>query len=119
MWTVVKRTMLLAAGLLVVTSGAASAAVVNVKVPFAFVVQGRTLPAGQYELERELTDPSVILLRGDNGNKVGMFVLTIPAAGRDPAGDMPALTFSRWENEYRLTNIWESANQGEEIPTRH
>ena len=116
MWTVVKRTTLLAAALLLFTGGTARAASVNVKVPFPFLVQGHTLPAGQYELDRSLTDPSVILIRGENGNKVGMFVLTIPVGGHDPAGEMPALTFSRWENQYRLTDIWESADMGHEIP---
>ena len=118
MWRMMKRTTMLAAGLLVFTGGIASAAVVNVNVPFPFVVQGRTLPAGQYELDRQETDPSVILIRGERGNKVGMFVLTRPAGGHDPAGQMPALTFSRWENQYRLTDIWQSANQGEEIAGR-
>jgi hypothetical protein len=118
MWTVMKRATLVAAGLLLFTGGTARASVMNVNVPFPFIVQGHTLPAGQYEVDREDTDPSVILIRGENGSKVGRFVLTIPAGGHDPAGDMPALTFSRWENQYRLTDIWESAAQGHEIPTR-
>ena len=39
-------------------------------------------------------------------------VMTIPADGHDPAGNKPALTFSRFENGYRLSTIWESASEG-------
>jgi hypothetical protein len=60
-------------------------------------------------------DPSVLLIRGENGAATGMFVLTRPAAGRDPAGETPALTFNRYENQYRLVRVWESASQGQEL----
>ena len=47
------RTKLLKAGLLTASclalaAGSARAATLDVKVPFPFVVQGQTLPAGQY-----------------------------------------------------------------------
>ena len=45
---VTTKAMLFAAGLLMLAAGTASAAAVEVKVPFPFVVQGQTMPAGQY-----------------------------------------------------------------------
>ena len=115
MWSVTKKALLLTAGLVMFVGGTASAATVDVKVPFPFLVQGRTMPAGQYRVQTDTIDPSVLLIRGENGNKAGMFVLTQTAAGRDPAGDTPALTFNRYENQYRLVGIWESVGQGHEI----
>jgi hypothetical protein len=99
----------------VFTGGTASAAVVVVKVPFPFVVQGRQFPAGEYRLQRDATDSSVVLIRGEKGNTASMFVLTTPASGQDPAGDQPALTFKRYEKQYRLADVWESAGQGREV----
>jgi len=104
-----------AAGLVaafVIGSGSARAAEVDVKVPFPFMVHGTTLPAGEYRLENE---GNIILIRGEKGNHAGMFVMGTPAGGQDPAGNQPALTFKRDENVYRLTGVWESGSEGEQI----
>jgi hypothetical protein len=113
---VTTRVMVFAAGLVMFAGGTATAAAVEVRVPFPFVVQGQTMPAGQYRVQSEPTDPSVLLIRGEHGNRTGKFVLTRSAAGHDPAGDTPALTFNLYENQYRLVSIWESKEHGQEIP---
>src|SRR5262245_7006393 len=94
------------AGLLVGVSSAARAATVEVNVPFPFIVQGQTLPAGQYRIEREGAD--LVVIRGEKGNKTDVFALTVPAAGQDPVGDQPVLTFTRHETQYRLADVWDS-----------
>jgi len=86
---------------------------VIVKVPFPFVVRGQTLPAGEYVLQPVDQDPAVMVIRGWHGNHESpAIVLTSPADGRDPAGDKPALTFTKVENQYRLSAIWESGTEG-------
>lgn len=115
MHSVLRRATLLAAALLVAATGTARAAVVDVTVPFPFVVKGQQFSPGEYRLERDLTDSSVMLIRGEKGNTARMFVLTTPASGQDPAGDKPAVTFKRYENQYRLADIWESNGQGREV----
>lgn len=117
MWSVTRKAIVLAAGLVMVAAGTARAATVDVRVPFAFIVEGHTLPAGQYRMESGTSDPSVLLIRGEDGSQAAMFVLTQRAAGHDPAGDTPALTFDRYENQYRLVSIWESNEQGQDITT--
>jgi hypothetical protein len=88
---------------------------VIVKVPFPFVVQGRTLPAGKYVVSRVSEDRSALVIRGEDANRKSIaIVLTMPADGHDPAGDKPALTFSRFENGYWLSTIWESATEGQQ-----
>ena len=80
-----------------------------VKVPFSFQVNGRTLPAGNYTITRDNAASSVFMIRGDKG---GAFVATVPAAGHDPSGNQPSLTFVRQETQYKLQTIWESTNDG-------
>jgi hypothetical protein len=97
-------------GLLV---GSASAQeTVIAKIPFSFVVHGEQFSAGRYNVTNE---GGILTIRGmDNG--AGMFALTIPADGRDPAGNQPALVFTPYENEYRLSEIWESNADGFALP---
>ena len=95
------------------TAGSAMAQdTLEVKVPFSFLVNGRTMPAGSYTISRDNFASSVWLIRGD---KAGAFVATVPSGGHDPAGNRPSLTFKRHENEYKLSAIWESANDGLDV----
>ena len=82
----------------------------EVTVPFPFVVTGQTFPAGQYMVE-EQAEGSVLLLRGEKGNHAVTFLTTTRASRQDPAGT-PALTFTRDENQYRLSSVWESGSEG-------
>jgi hypothetical protein len=94
-------------------AGSARDQEVIVNVPFPFVVQQQTMPAGEYAVERvgQGTDALVIRRTKGVGNSAAI-VLTTPASGVDPAGDKPALTFTRDENAYRLATIWESYTEG-------
>jgi hypothetical protein len=113
-----KTSCLLAAVMFVFAVGIAGAGEVDVKVPFPFLVHGQLLPAGQYHLENDALDPSIILIRGENGTSASVVVLTMPADGHDPAGEKPALMFARHETQYQLTDIWESRDEGHEIAGR-
>jgi hypothetical protein len=111
-----KRATLLAAGLVIITAATARAETVDVKVPFPFVVRGQQFAAGEYRLQRDEADSSVVAIRGEKGNTATVLVLTRPASGRDPAGDKPAITFKRYENQYWLADIWEPGGQGRAVP---
>jgi hypothetical protein len=104
---------LLTAVFVLACAGTARASTIQVKVPFAFVVQGHTMPAGEYLLNDE--GDGVVLMQGEKGNHSNIFIVTTPAAGRDPAGSQPTLTFKHDERAYRLTGIWESATQGRQV----
>ena len=103
---------LLAAAFVLACTGSARASTMEVKVPFAFKVQGRTMPAGQYRLSDE---GGIVQLRAEKDVHANMFILTTPASGHDPSGDTPVLTFKHQENQYRLTGIWESATRGRAV----
>jgi hypothetical protein len=113
------RKLVMVAGVfLVVTGASANAAMSNVveaRVPFPFLVNGKVFPAGQYMVER---DASVVVIRGEDGNHSAAIALTTPTGGQEPAGAVPALTFKRYENQYRLSTIWESRSQGEDVMSR-
>jgi hypothetical protein len=112
---ILKKTAPLAALLVVLGAGSAKAAVVEAKVPFDFVVRGRTLPAGDYLLERDDNQPSLLFIRGKDGARTNMIVLTEPAGDRDPAGETPVVRFTRRGSEYWLADVWRSRNEGWEI----
>jgi hypothetical protein len=63
---------------------------------------------------------SVIEIEGidDNTTNAFTFAQTDSASGFDPDGNQPALVFLRHENEYRLSQIWESTTVGRELPAR-
>ena len=116
MFSISKRSAVLAGAFLLLGGASARAGTIEVKVPFPFVVNGHTLPAGQYSLEREGLD--VLYIRGEKvpttgiSAMPGMFVQTQPASGSDPAGEKPILMFAPHEKEHRLVGIWESRDQG-------
>jgi hypothetical protein len=78
------------------------------KVPFPFLVRGKEFPAGRYAITRK---QSVIEVSGMDNSSV-IFAMTNRATGFDPAGNQPALVFTRDENEYLLTQVWESSTDG-------
>jgi hypothetical protein len=109
MTSIIVKSGFMAATLVVACAGAARAESLDVKVPFPFELHGQTLPAGDYRVE---VDGRFLMLRGEHGNKASAIVITSPAEGKDPAGQTPALVFTRDETQYRLANVWESAFRG-------
>jgi len=101
------------AAFLVLVSQTAQAATVEARVPFPFLVQGQTMPAGRYLIADDGT--GVVQIMGESGNRASLFAMTIPASGHDPAGNKPTLTFKRGETVNRLSSIWESETDGRTI----
>jgi hypothetical protein len=97
-------------------ASSAQAQEMTVKVPFAFLVEGQLMPAGEYVVRPINLDRTAMVIEGENANRNSIaVVLTMPADGHDPAGEKPALSFSRVENQYRLSAIWESENEGQRL----
>jgi hypothetical protein len=109
MRSVIRKAAVVAAAVLVFGGGKAWAGVEEVKVPFPFVVHGTTLPSGTYRVQRE---GDALEIQGEHGSKASVFVGAMPAAGHDPAGNRPALTFTRHDNQYWLADVWDSAEDG-------
>ncbi len=121
MRSIMTKSVMLAGAFLLVAGAAANAApsnIVEVKVPFSFVVNGRSFPAGQYMVERDDIASSVLLIRGEHGNHTAAVVLTMVAGGQDPLGTVPAVVFTHDENQYRLSSVWESDSEGWNVTSR-
>jgi hypothetical protein len=58
---------------------------------------------------------SVLLIRGEHGNRAQAFVQTTPLQGVSPAGDAAALVFVPDEGANRLTQVWGSPSAGQEV----
>jgi hypothetical protein len=116
------RSVLLSAGLILLaavgTAHASPMTVLKANVPFAFTVNGHNFPAGKYMIEQDDMSPSILLIRGDSKNAGLALVATRPDGGQDPAGSKPALAFKRFENQYRLNAVWESASDGRDVISR-
>jgi hypothetical protein len=122
MTSIFKGGIVLAGVILLSVTGTAQAGmepVVKADVPFAFVVNGHSMPAGKYRIERDELSPSLLLIRGDQkNNHAAAFVLSIRDGGRDPSGSTPVLTFKHVENTYQLTSVWDSQDDGFDVLTR-
>ena len=114
MSSVIKRSVV-AVAVLLSSAVAAQAQSLEVNVPFAFMVGSTQMPAGTYRVARESSTGSIVLIRGEHGTKAQAFVQTTPLKGGSPVGDSAALVFVPGERANRLTQIWDSASDGEEV----
>ena len=74
-------------------------------VPFPFVVNGHTMPAGKYTVERDDVASSVLVLRGDGKHHPEVFLPAIHEETRKTADRQPTLTFERQGDHYRLAQV--------------
>jgi len=72
----------------------------SVKVPFSFIVNGRTLPAGMYSVERD-TDASFVRLQGKYSSQTFTWIASPNAA----QGDRAVLRFEKQGQVNTLQSI--------------
>jgi hypothetical protein len=116
MWSVLKRSILVGVVCLTGAGGTAYAGtnVLEVKIPFPFVVGDQTLPAGRYMIQRDEYAPGALMLRSEHG-AASAILNTRPASAASPSSDQPSLEFKRGENGYRLSNVWMRDGEGASI----
>ena len=88
---------------------------IRVSIPFDFVVRGRTLPAGDYEMIRVMDEPIAVLLRNVHDRHDEIVFDTEPVVGRVmPKRD--ELIFNRYGDSYFLSEVFTAGEQtGEEL----
>jgi len=104
----------LVVGLAAAGTISAQSAAVRAKIPFSFVVNGTTLPAGEYTLRQQDSQPTMIIREADNS--VGGLTLIAPITADSDRPAAPRLLFHRYGNEYFLSQVWTSGDRGEKIP---
>lgn len=92
---------------------------VRATIPFDFIVRGKTLPAGNYEIERVTEAPSGLLLRNVNNRHEHIVFETEPIEGRR-ISNHNVLVFNRYGGEYFLSEVVTAGEQtGRELaPTK-
>ena len=116
---------LMAIGSLVALSLAATARAqlpgvpVRATIPFDFIVRGKVLPAGSYEIERVTEEPSGLLLRNVNNKHEHIVFETEPVEGRR-ISNHNVLVFNHYGDEYFLSEVVTAGEQtGRELaPSR-
>ena len=103
---------------LLLVAGSATAQTVRVRadIPFNFAVGSKTYPAGTYSIgtigDR---DDKVLLLNAEDG-KNSMAIFSNAAQNLTPA-DKTKLVFSRYGNQYFLSQVWvNGATRGHQLP---
>lgn len=88
-------------------------------VPFEFIVNGSTLPPGQYTIQSFGTaDGKTLLLRGSDKNE-NATVNAIDVESMKSARETK-LIFHRYGNRYFLSQVWVAGNErGHELPKSH
>lgn len=107
-------------GLVLVAAGAnAQSLKVTADIPFSFVVDKATLPAGSYSIEALSAASSGLLIRA-NDNKTNMVVLSNRAEKFNESPDTH-LVFHRYGDQYFLAQIWvQGEHAGRQLRiTRH
>ena len=87
-----------------------------VNIPFNFIVGDKSLPAGQYVIQRNKRDSDTVwtITTKDSGVTRKLF-LTVPVRSNDTQQDTK-LVFSRYEDYYFLTAFWTAGdNTGREL----
>jgi hypothetical protein len=85
--------------------------VLRVRIPFPFVVAGRTLPPGRYELST-LGEQTVRVASAHNRSA---FVMTSRVDARGPGGS-GKLVFHRYRDMYFLAQVWRAgSSQGKQV----
>jgi hypothetical protein len=109
--TVVKSSVLVTM-ILMLIAGSARAAnqQMYVKVPFSFLVDGQSMPAGRYTLTNLAS--GYVSIHELGADPAAIITSTVAIGSQNPAGDVPALVFLPYENSYMLIQVWLSREYG-------
>lgn len=113
-----KKQLLVLIGLgLLLTTVSAYAQTINVKatIPFDFIVNRSTLPAGAYSLQSMGSDGRVLLVRSSD-NRPEALLVTNRSESRQ-AAEKSKLVFHKYGDRYFLSQIWVAGNaSGHQLP---
>jgi hypothetical protein len=94
--------LILAAGFLTAGSALAQTNRAVADIPFAFSLNGRTLPAGHYTIATDFNTPNVLRVE-DRDDSVHIMMIALP--GADESQKDNTLVFHKYGNQYFLTTI--------------
>ncbi len=111
------KTNLIRMSLLTVVTAAAAVAqnpeAIRMKttIPFTFVAGNKTMPAGQYIVERAYLSP-VLVLKSAGGDVQTIITNGVESSG---ASNPRELVFNTYGKEYFLSEFWDGTNSGRQL----
>jgi hypothetical protein len=81
---------------------------VKVDVPFSFIVNEKTLPAGQYQIEPAGSNMSQLAIRGSGGTTIAKVVERLA----DTGGKEPKVVFDKVEGKFFLSEVHYPGSDG-------
>ena len=99
--------MMVAAAIGLGSTGLYAQSKVEANIPFDFTVKGQTLPAGKYQLARELSTPDMIEISNVKGGR-SVLVVTYKALSTEPGAVAPKIVFDQFGSRYFLSELWTS-----------
>ena len=105
-------------GLAAISVYAQSSPPIQAEVPFAFIVQDTTLPAGNYQFTYN-SSAQRLLIRGLDQNSESVFATAVPASASEASDASAKLTFESYNNTYYLEEVSQtgiSGNEGLKVP---
>jgi hypothetical protein len=92
---------------------------IRASIPFDFVVKGKTLPAGEYEIRRLMDEPIGLLIRNVRDKHDNVVFETEPKIDR-AITKRDELIFNRYGDTYFLSEVVTAGEQtGEELSPTH
>jgi hypothetical protein len=93
--------------LLVMILGSAQAATqIRANIPFQFVVEGKTLPAGEYDLVRNDNDQSIQVIAVKKGPSADALVVTKISGAIHTTPQDTHIIFDKVGDTYYLSELW-------------
>jgi hypothetical protein len=77
---------------------------IRAMIPFDFMVRGRLLPAGEYDVKRVFDSPESLRIQNEATHKTEVFETDAVEARRIPSN--ARLVFHRYGDDYFLDEIW-------------
>jgi len=99
--------MMVAAAIGLGSTGLYAQSKVEANIPFDFTVKGKTMPAGRYQLARNLSAPDTIEISNVSGGR-SVLVVTYKALTAEPGAVEPRIVFNQYGNRYFFSELWTS-----------
>lgn len=84
--------------------------VMHATIPFDFIVRGKTLPAGNYEIRRINDEPQGLFIRNAN-NKHDTVIFETESVTAKTMPDMSEVIFHRYGDSYFLSEVFTAGEQ--------
>jgi hypothetical protein len=99
-------------------AGAGFAETYTFDVPFDFVAWNKTMPGGEYHMDKALTSPSGVVTMRSADRKTTFVVLG--SSGLEHRQQTGTLVFHRYGNRYFLAEVWtRGTTNGLKLPVSH